>query len=192
MEIPVKVQKSHYDQDIPLPSLATPGAAGVDLHAAVKSTTVIPPNSSSLIYTGLRFQLPPNTKAEIRGRSSLAAMQVFVHNGLIDQDFLGEVCVLLYNNSAIDYIVKRGDRIAQLVFSPLYRPIFQLKDKIDTTLTQRGSGGFGSTGVSSLKNVKLTFPSLTMEEFQQIPPPILLKLVDVGSCGVWDYLPPEY
>lgn len=180
-------------EDIPLPSFASPGAAAVDLHAAVPRSIVIRPYSSELIHTGMRFHLPPKTKAEIRGRSGLASLNnVHVFNGLIDQDYLGEVRVLLYNFGSTDFIVRRGDRIAQLFFSPLHRPIFQLVDKIDTTATQRGSNGFGSTGRSPLTNIKLTYTDLSSEEFLQIPPSLVLKLFDVGSSAVWDRLPLKY
>ena len=119
MEATVKVQKLSHAEDLPLPTYATEGAAAVDLRAAIFGPIAIQPSTSTLIPTGIRLQLPPNTRAEIRGCSGLASkFNVYCFNGLIDEDYLGEVSVLLQNCGSKDFIVHRGDMIAQLLFSP--------------------------------------------------------------------------
>lgn len=142
--IPLQRQETH----LPVPSYATPGAAGVDLRAAIDDPVIIPPNSSRLISSGIIILLPPSIKAEVRGRSGLALNHnVVAFNGLIDPDYRGTISVLLFNHSATKpYVVMPGERIAQLVFEPFLRVQFEEVEEIDAQGSSRGISGFGSTG----------------------------------------------
>ena len=102
----------------------------------------------ALVGTGLKLEIPTGFEGQVRPRSGLAAksgITVLNAPGTIDSDYRGEVKVILFNTTDSDYSVKRGDRVAQLVFSQTFRAIFQASD--DLTATQRAEGGFGSTGV---------------------------------------------
>ncbi len=132
----------------PLPAYQTPGSAGMDLHAAADD--VIYNNETVSFGTGLRVAVPPGYELQIRSRSGMAAKGIVVANapGTIDSDYRGEIRVLLRNcNSGDDkfaFVVNIGDRIAQAVLCPVARcqwvPVEELDD------TERGEGGFGSTG----------------------------------------------
>lgn len=133
----------------PLPTYATPGSAGVDLHAELDGPVKLGPLERKLIPTGLYMALPPGTEAQIRPRSGLAFKQgVTVLNtpGTIDADYRGEVKVLLINLSAEEVIVNDGDRIAQMVTARCEQVTFKETETLDDT--ERGQGGFGSTGVN--------------------------------------------
>lgn len=133
----------------PLPTYATPGSAGVDLHAELDGPVKLGPLERKLIPTGLYMALPPGTEAQIRPRSGLAFKQgVTVLNtpGIIDADYRGEVKVLLINLSAEEVIVNDGDRIAQMVTARCEQVTFKETETLDDT--ERGQGGFGSTGVN--------------------------------------------
>ena len=130
------------------PSYATDGSAGVDLPAYIDVTIDIPPFNRRLIPTGLSIQLPPGYEAQVRPRSGLALKQgltVLNAPGTIDHDFRGEIGVILINLSNEVQSINPGDRIAQLVISKYEKANFQLTNSLDET--ERGSGGFGSTGV---------------------------------------------
>ncbi len=127
-----------------LPSYAHPGDTGADLYANID--TVIEPGKSCAIPTGIAVAFPENVDMQIRSRSGLAAnRQVFVLNspGTVDSGYRGEVCVILFNAGEKPFEVKKGDKIAQAVFSPCYTAKFDLTDELDET--ERGTGGFGST-----------------------------------------------
>ncbi len=133
----------------PLPSYATPGSAGVDLHADLDGPVRLGPLERKLIPTGLYMALPQGTEAQIRPRSGLALKQgITVLNtpGTIDADYRGEVKVLLINLSAKEVIVNDGDRIAQMVTARCEQVTFKETETLDDT--ERGQGGFGSTGVN--------------------------------------------
>lgn len=128
------------------PSYQTPGSAGCDLYSTDEVT--IHPGQRAVIGTGLHLEIPQGFEGQVRSRSGLSAKHgVFVLNspGTIDSDYRGEVRVILYNSGDHPFFVKKGDRIAQLVFSQIYQAIFQKSELISGT--SRGSGGFGSTGV---------------------------------------------
>lgn len=136
------------DQDIPLPRYMTPHAAGMDICAAVTDTLVIEPGDIVLIPTGFAMALPEGFEAQIRPRSGLAVKHgITVANapGTIDCDYRGEVKVGLVNLGKAAYTINRGERIAQMVIGQVYQAQVQEVDALD--MTERNSGGFGSTGV---------------------------------------------
>jgi dUTP pyrophosphatase len=134
--------------DLPLPARATAGAAGFDLHAAVESDQVLGPGDRVLVPTGISIAVPPGYEAQVRPRSGLALRHgVMLPNapGTIDSDYRGELKVILLNAGAAPFTVRRGDRIAQLVFAPVVIPEWDEKPSLEPT--QRGVGGFGHTGL---------------------------------------------
>lgn len=135
------------DADLPLPRYATDGAAGADVVAALTEPLQLQPGRRARVPTGLALQIAPGFEVQVRPRSGLAAnLGVTVLNapGTIDSDYRGELQVLLVNLSTEVAFIQRGDRIAQLVVAPVVQAKFSLVDALDDT--QRGAGGFGSTG----------------------------------------------
>ncbi len=133
--------------DVPLPSYATEGSAGMDICAAVEKDVVLAPGETALIPSGFAIALPPGYEAQVRPRSGLAIKhQVGILNapGTIDSDYRGEVKVILTNFGANIFVVRRGERIAQLVIARYARATWEERDELDQT--GRGSGGFGHTG----------------------------------------------
>ncbi len=130
-----------------LPAYQTEGASGMDLRADVEGEIVLPPMGRALVPTGISVALPPGTEAQVRPRSGLAARHgVTCLNapGTIDSDYRGEIGVVLINLGSEPFAVRRGDRIAQLVFSRVLRVSWNVVDDLDAT--RRGGGGFGHTG----------------------------------------------
>jgi len=141
------VQRLAHAEGLPLPAYATPGAAAMDLLAAVAAPVVVPPGGRVLIPTGLRVALPAGHEWQIRPRSGLALKHgVTLVNapGTIDEDYRGEVGVILLNTGAEDFVVERGMRVAQAVLAPVVRAVFE--EVVVLPETSRGTGGFGSTG----------------------------------------------
>jgi len=139
-------------RDLPLPSYATAGSAGMDLHAAVASDVTIQPSESLLVPTGYSIELPEGIEAEVRPRSGLAIKhQIGILNspGTIDSDYRGEIKVILTNFGKEPFTIRRGDRIAQLVVHRYVRIAWEEVDRLAET--GRGEGGFGHSGVSSFK-----------------------------------------
>lgn len=137
-------------EGLPLPAYMTHGSAGCDLHAAVAEDVTINPGDRALIPAGFCMALPEGYEAQIRPRSGLAVKHgVTCLNtpGTIDADYRGPVCVLLINHGAEPFVVTRGDRIAQMIISPVERATFVRTSELGVTL--RASGGFGSTGTRS-------------------------------------------
>lgn len=136
--------------DLPLPSYATEGAAGMDLRACLPGGPVeIAPGAVALIPTGFIVELPPRTEMQIRPRSGLATRHsVLVPNspGTLDEDYRGEAKVALLNAGSQTFTVSHGDRIAQAVIADVRRPEVVEVDAV--TETTRGAGGFGSTGIA--------------------------------------------
>ena len=127
---------------------ATAGSAGFDLMAALENETNVQPNSTKLIPCGFSLQMPEGIEAQVRPRSGIAlkhSVTVLNSPGTIDADYRGEICVILINHSKVKFHIKRGMRIAQLVFIKL--PEINLLETKNLNITNRGSGGFGSTGV---------------------------------------------
>lgn len=126
------------------PKLGSPFSAGFDICSS--ENVVVPSNSQSLIHTGLKMKLPAGTYGQLKSRSGLAVKKnIHVGAGVIDEDFRGEVKVLLMNHSNEDFEVHCFDRIAQLIVIPVIRPAIALSTVLDDT--ERGEQGFGSTGV---------------------------------------------
>jgi len=147
MTIPVEVQVLPHGADLPLPAYATPGAAGMDLLAAVAEPITLAPGERALIPTGLAIALPPGYELQIRPRSGLALRHgILLPNspGTIDEDYRGELQVILLNTGTAPFTVERGMRIAQAVLAPVVRARWEQVAELDDTT--RGSGGFGSTG----------------------------------------------
>jgi dUTP pyrophosphatase len=135
--------------DLPLPSYATAGAAGIDLRAAIDETITVEPGRRMAIPTGIAIALPPGFECQVRPRSGLAVKNgVTVLNtpGTVDEDYRGEIHVILVNLGDEPFTVERGSRIAQAVFSRYERVALDEVDALETS--GRGAGGFGSTGVA--------------------------------------------
>lgn len=144
----VAVVRLAHGEGLPLPSFATAGAAGADLCAAVTAELIIPPMHRVAVPTGIAVAIPPGFEGQVRPRSGLALRcGVTLANapGTIDADYRGEIQVLLVNLSDRPFVVRRGERIAQLVIAPVARPRFVVRDTLPDS--ERGTGGFGSTGV---------------------------------------------
>ena len=130
-----------------MPTYATPGAAGMDLLAAVATPVVIDPGRRALIPTGLAVALPPGFEMQVRPRSGLALRNGIVlpnSPGTIDEDYRGEVQVIVLNAGDAAFTVERGMRIAQAIVAPVVRAVWQEVERLDDTT--RSAGGFGSTG----------------------------------------------
>jgi len=136
------------DIDIPLPRYMTPKSSGMDVRAAVEDATPLAKGEIAVIPTGFAMALPDGYEAQIRPRSGLAArhgVTVINSPGTIDADYRGEIKIAVINLGKKDYVIQRGDRIAQMVIQPVCQATFRLVDELDDT--QRGAGGFGHTGV---------------------------------------------
>lgn len=145
--IEVLVRRLPHAAELPLPAYATPDAAGADVAAAVKEDVVLRPMERRAFPTGLVVAVPPGYEVQVRPRSGLALRHgVTVANapGTVDSDYRGELMVILVNLGNQSYTVKRGERIAQLVLAPVVHGTFTESEKLPPS--QRGSGGFGSTG----------------------------------------------
>lgn len=131
----------------PLPEYATTQSAGLDLRAFLATPVTLQPGEHQLIKTGLHIALPEGYEAQIRPRSGLAfkhGITVLNAPGTIDADYRGEIGVLLINLSSKPYTIESGDRICQMVIAPYARVHFELQSKLEKS--ERGAGGFGSTG----------------------------------------------
>ncbi len=150
----IKVRISRVGQtanDLPLPTYATAGSAGMDLTAAVESEVTIQPSETVLIPTALSIELPEGFEAQVRPRSGLAIKhQIGILNspGTIDSDYRGEVKVIMTNFGKQPFVVCRGDRVAQMVIQRYARVEWVEVENLE--VTARGGGGFGHTGVSSI------------------------------------------
>ena len=135
-------------KNIELPKYETSGSSGMDLSANIEKQIKIEPGKTSIIPTGISVSIPKNFEIQIRSRSGLAAKsQISVLNspGTIDADYRGELKVILINFSNKTFVVDRGTRIAQMVLCPIVKAKFKEVDNLDNT--DRGAGGFGSTGL---------------------------------------------
>ena len=135
--------------DIPSPEYATAHSAGMDLRAAITEAITLTPGERRLIPTGIAIALPPGFEAQVRPRSGLAlkhGIGMVNTPGTIDADYRGEVGVLLINHGQQDFLISRGDRIAQLVIASYTRATWVQQVSLDET--ERGTGGFGHTGKS--------------------------------------------
>ena len=133
--------------DLPLPRYMTAGAAGIDLYAAVEQDLAITPGQRVLVPTGIAIALPENYEAQIRPRSGLAlkyGLTLLNTPGTIDWDYRGEIKVIVINLGDKEYILHRGERIAQMIFNRVEKAELVEVEQLDDT--NRGSGGFGHTG----------------------------------------------
>ena len=145
----VPIVRLPHGEGLPLPAYETSQAAGMDLRAAVPDDAplTLRPGSRFPVPTGLAFALPPGFEGQVRPRSGLA----FKHGvtclnspGTVDADYRGEVKVILINHGEEDFVIRRGERIAQLVIAPVAKAAWAEVESLDDTA--RGAGGFGSTG----------------------------------------------
>lgn len=145
----VKIRRLGDNEDISLPVYGTEGSSGMDIRASVKEPFLLKPGKIGLVLTGLAISVPPGYEAQIRPRSGLALQHgigMVNSPGTIDSDYRGEVGIVLINWGAEPFIIKRGDRIAQMVISKVYRADLVEVDSLDTT--SREQGGFGHTGIT--------------------------------------------
>ena len=142
---------AHLRPDAQLPRYATEGAAGLDLAACLREPIVLRPGSWAAVPTGLAIALPPGHEGQVRPRSGLArrhGVTLLNAPGTIDEDYRGEVQVLLVNLGDAAFVVEHGMRIAQLIVAPVTRVRIHSVDDIEALgSTRRGGGGFGSTGL---------------------------------------------
>ena len=148
-EVEIRIVQLPHGADLPLPAYQTAHAAGLDLLAAVPGDAplTLDPGARALVPTGLAIALPPGCEAQVRPRSGLAVKQgltVLNAPGTIDADYRGEIQVLLINFGQAPVVIERGMRIAQMVVAKVDRARLTVVASLD--VTQRGSGGFGSTG----------------------------------------------
>lgn len=147
--IAVRLQRLPHGADLPLPAYETAGSAGMDLRAAVPEDVpvTLAPGARALVPTGLKIALPPGHEAQVRPRSGLAlkhGVTCLNSPGTIDADYRGEVGVILINHGSDPFVVRRGERIAQMVVAPVLQVALVEAEALDETA--RGAGGFGSTG----------------------------------------------
>ena len=144
--VPVQVKRLNNSAGLPLPSYASEGAAGMDVCAAESLTLKV--GKRHAVATGLAFAIPHGYEVQVRPRSGLAlkhGITCLNTPGTIDSDYRGEVKVILANLGDDDFVIQRGDRIAQLVVAPVTQAAMVEVEALDDTA--RGAGGFGSTGV---------------------------------------------
>ncbi len=149
MTIPVAVKRLPHSAGLPLPAYATAGAAGLDLLAAIGEDMVIAPGARVLVPTGLAIALPPGYELQVRPRSGLALKNGIVlpnSPGTVDEDYRGELLVIVMNAGHEPFTVTRGMRIAQGILAPVVRIAWE--EVAELPETARGAGGFGSTGVT--------------------------------------------
>ena len=144
----VKITRINDNHDLPLPIYSTNGSAGMDIVAHLDKPIKIEAGKTVLVPTGLAIAVPDGFECQVRSRSGLAAKHgIFALNspGTIDSDYRGEIKVILSNFSENSFEINNGDRIAQLVVAKYEKVEWQLSDSLDDT--ERGDGGFGSTGI---------------------------------------------
>ncbi|MFY8143022.1 MAG: dUTP diphosphatase [Caulobacter sp.] len=146
----IRFKRWEGNSDLPVPAYATAGAAGFDLRAAVPEDEpiVLKPGARCMAPTGFSVAIPDSYEMQVRPRSGLAfknGVTVVNAPGTVDSDYRGQVCVLLINLGEEDFIIRRGDRIAQGVIAAA--PQWPMVEVDDLDVTERGAGGFGSTGV---------------------------------------------
>ena len=146
--IAVKVRRVDDNGDLPLPAYESEGSSGMDLRACIKEPVLLKPGEIRLIPTGLAVSVPRGYEVQIRPRSGLAlhyGIGMVNSPGTIDSDYRGEIGIVLINWGAEPVTIRRGDRIAQMVISKVYRADLVEVDDLDPT--PRGQGGFGHTGI---------------------------------------------
>lgn len=148
LPVRISIQRLPGNDDLALPAYETEHASGMDLRAAVTETTVIQPGARLAVPTGICIAIPPGYEGQVRPRSGLAfreGISMINTPGTIDADYRGEIKVLLINLGEKPFLIRRGDRIGQLIVAPVARVEWQELQSLDITL--RGEGGFGHTGI---------------------------------------------
>ena len=143
----VKILVKKFDKNIKLPTYKTAGSSGMDLVAYIKNKITINPGKTAMVPTGIAVAVPKNYEIQIRPRSGLAAkksISVLNTPGTIDSDYRGEIKIILINLSKKSYVVKSGDRVAQMILCPVAKG--KLREVKNLPKTVRDKGGFGSTG----------------------------------------------
>ena len=143
----VKILVKKFDKNIKLPTYKTSGSSGMDLVAYIKNKITIDPGKTVMIPTGIAMAIPKNYEIQIRPRSGLAAkkgISVLNTPGTVDSDYRGEIIIILINLSKKSFVVKSGDRVAQMILCPVAKG--KLQEVKNLPKTVRGKGGFGSTG----------------------------------------------
>lgn len=140
----------HFDPQWPLPAYQSLGAAGADIRAQLGKgeKILLKPGEKALIPTGLAVEIPDGYELQVRPRSGLSwktGLMILNSPGTIDCDYRGEIKIIIGNLGVHEETITHGDRVAQLVLAPVTRAIFRLEDELNST--QRGPGGFGSTGI---------------------------------------------
>ncbi len=151
-KIEIKIEKIRGCEDLPLPISTSEFSSGVDLLSAEAPNTVLQPGKIKLISTGIKIMIPKGYEGQIRPRSGLAlkhGITVLNTPGTVDSDYRGIVKVILINLGEEEFIIQRGDRIAQLVIQKIFLPNFKLVETLDKT--KRGEGGFGHSGIKAAK-----------------------------------------
>jgi dUTP pyrophosphatase len=146
LEIKIKRISNEFD-DVPLPEYATEGSAGMDIRAALTDEMIIPKGEVFLVPTNLSVEIPTGYEIQVRPRSGLAikhGIGILNSPGTIDSDYRGEIKIIMMNFGKEEFVIKRGDRIAQLVVSKVYRAALSEGNPLNES--KRGSGGFGHTG----------------------------------------------
>jgi len=146
----IKIKRLPHAAGLPLPAKATPHSACADLHAAVLSDLTIEPGKAILVPTGLMMEIPAGHEAQVRPRSGLAlkhSIGLLNSPGTIDSDYRGEVCVILFNFGKEPFVIRRGNRIAQMALCKVESADFVETEDLEPT--QRGAGGFGHTGIAA-------------------------------------------
>ena len=142
-----KVLIKKLDPAVKLPAYKTNGASGMDLMAFIKEPVSVKPKTSNLISTGLSVAFSEDYEIQIRPRSGLAAknnISVLNTPGTVDSDYRGEIKVIIYNHGSENFVINNGDRIAQMILTPVVK--MELEETNNLPKTIRGEGGFGSTG----------------------------------------------
>lgn len=143
----VPIRRTEGAADLPLPTYATPGSAGMDLRACIRDEITVPPGGRALVGTGIALALPEGMEAQIRPRSGLAAehgVTLLNSPGTVDSDYRGEIRLVVVNLGERPFTIHRGDRIGQMVVAEVTR--VRLEETAELPPTARDSGGFGHTG----------------------------------------------
>lgn len=146
-KIKVYVEQTENSKDLPLPKYMSEQAAGLDLYAAVDEPTTLAAGEIKLVPTGLKIALPDSFEAQIRPRSGLAfkyGISLVNSPGTIDADYRGEIKIIMINHGEADFVINRGERIAQMVINKIEQIDWEVTNQLEETV--RGAGGFGHTG----------------------------------------------
>ena len=145
--VKISLKKKKGCEDLPVPGYATSGSSGADLYADVEGEVALSPGEIKLISTGIYLSIPEGYEAEIRPRSGLAlkhGISLVNTPGTIDSDYRGLLSLIMINHGKAPFIIKRGDRVAQMVIKDIVRADIDVRDELDDTV--RSHGGFGHTG----------------------------------------------